>query len=159
MHLCRPKTLLTLRHAKNLCRCMNLKIIKNFTTRSTLRITSFPLHCCSSFHAMEQLPTDLGAMKDKSLVAASLESHDSDEKSCDPTSMSHDELNQEGIKGGGASGITDKQEIDFTSLAAKYSSDERYGYLQKGFSTEMYKIELNNIPPKIGYKVRASILN
>lgn len=191
MHLYRPKTLLTLRHANNLCRSRytNLKIIKN-SSRTIQFITSYPLHC-SSFHAMEQHTTDLGdvhvhvkaesssyflppQMKSshdsadvkgggasapdiKQEILSPQMSHDSDEQSCDPTSMSHDEPNLGDVKVGGACASDIKQETDVTSLPAKYSTDERYGYLQKGFSTEMYKIEINNIPPKIGYKVRGSI--
>lgn len=32
--------------------------------------------------------------------------------------------------------------------------DERYSYIQKGFTTEVYKIEINNLPQYVGYKVR-----
>ena len=37
--------------------------------------------------------------------------------------------------------------------AHSLASDERYAYLQKGFTTEIYKIEINNIPPFVGYQV------
>ena len=35
-------------------------------------------------------------------------------------------------------------------------SDERYAYLQKGFTTEIYKIEICNLPPFLGYQVPAT---
>ena len=36
------------------------------------------------------------------------------------------------------------------------ASDERYAYLQKGFTTEIYKIEICNLPPFLGYQVPAT---
>lgn len=38
------------------------------------------------------------------------------------------------------------------------SFDERYAYLRKGFTTEVYKIEINNLPSFIGYQVNPTHL-
>ena len=35
------------------------------------------------------------------------------------------------------------------------ASDEQYAYFQKGFTTEIYKIEICNLPPFLGYQVPA----
>ena len=36
------------------------------------------------------------------------------------------------------------------------AGDERYLYMQRGFTTEIYKIEISNMPRHVGYKVVCS---
>ena len=70
-------------------------------------------------------------------------SHDTDvEKSHASGDLSHE-----------VEGTSCDSEVD-PSLA----SDERYAYLQKGFTTEIYKIEICNLPPFLGYQVPANNL-
>ena len=78
--------------------------------------------------------------EDKSCEAHDLneESHDADAKSHDPDEDSHD-------KGPGSHGVEGK---------SGDSTDERYSYMQRGFTSEIFKIEINNIPQYVGYQVR-----
>lgn len=38
------------------------------------------------------------------------------------------------------------------------AGDERYAYIQRGYTTEIHKIELINLPPFVGYKVQLQTL-
>ena len=58
-----------------------------------------------------------------------------DEKSCDSDEGSHDKDDL---------GNVGSQDV---------LSDERYAYLRRGFTTEIYKIEVLNLPQFVGYKV------
>jgi len=67
-------------------------------------------------------------------------SHDEGIRSHDEGTRSHDEGTRS----------HDEGEAD--------SFDERYAYLRKGFTTEVYKIEINNLPNFIGYQVNPTHL-
>lgn len=99
--------------------------------------------------AMEECTNKLSAVKDNSRVGESLETHDPVDNPCDIASMSHGTISPEGKGSACVSGVVG----DPISLPTKYLNDERYTYLQQGFSSEIFKIEINNIPPRIGYKV------
>jgi len=45
------------------------------------------------------------------------------------------------------------QSAEGATAASRYAGDKGYEYLQRGFSTEMFKIEIGNMPPKMGYSV------
>ncbi len=59
-----------------------------------------------------------------------------DERSCDSVEGSHDKDESTG------------------DVSVQDAGDERYAYIQRGFTSEIYKIELMNLPPFLGYKVR-----
>lgn len=68
----------------------------------------------------------------------------------DESDISHDEgtrSNDEGTRS------HDEGEAD-----SFLATDERYAYLRKGFTTEVYKIEVNNLPQFIGYQVNPTHL-
>ena len=62
------------------------------------------------------------------------------EESCDPKNKSCD-------------GVASSSGIQDDTLARHYATEEGYEYLQRGHSTEIFKIIITNVPPKIGYSV------
>lgn len=51
-----------------------------------------------------------------------------------------------------------EQEAGTKDLTAKLSVDERYRYIKRGFTSEIYKIEIRNIPKYMGYTVSRVVL-
>ncbi len=62
------------------------------------------------------------------------------EESCYPKSKSCD-------------GVASTSGIQDNTHARRYATEEGYEYLQRGHSTEIFKIIISNVPPKIGYSV------
>ncbi|XP_064391764.1 tRNA (uracil-5-)-methyltransferase homolog A-like [Halichondria panicea] len=67
------------------------------------------------------------------------------EESCDPKSKSCD-------------GVASTSGIQDNTHARRYATEEGYEYLQRGHSTEIFKIIISNVPPKIGYSALKSNL-
>ncbi len=65
-----------------------------------------------------------------------------DEKPCDSDEGSHDKVEKSACDVGGKEDTGDE------------TGDERYAYVQRGFTTEIYKIEVTNLPDYVGYKVQ-----
>ena len=51
-----------------------------------------------------------------------------------------------------------EREAGTKDLAAKLSVDERYRYIKRGFTSEIYKIEIRNLPKYMGYTVSCVVL-
>ncbi len=71
---------------------------------------------------------------------------DQDSKSCDQESKSCD---QESKSCGDQLSSSEATEI----IIARYAQEEGYEYLQRGHSTEIFKIIISNIHPKMSYSV------
>ena len=78
---------------------------------------------------------------------ASCESHDLDKESRDADAKSHDSNEESHDKGPESHGAGGK---------SGDSTDDRYSYMQRGFTSEIFKIEINNIPQHVGYQVRSA---
>ena len=84
-------------------------------------------------------------------VVASSESHNSDEESHVADAKSH----VADAKSHDSDEESHDKKPESHSVEGKSgdSVEERYSYMQRGFTSEIFKIEINNIPPHVGYQV------
>lgn len=95
-------------------------------------------------HASDDLSHDAGSIKIE-------KPHESDDSSHDAVITSSTDVEKSHASDDSS------HEVEATSCDSEVdpslASDERYAYLQKGFTTEIYKIEICNLPPYLGYQV------
>lgn len=59
---------------------------------------------------------------------------------------------------GGVAGQGGRDREDLREVEGLSGEDDKYLYLQRGFTSEIFKIEIQNIPKYIGYTVRITIV-